>query len=282
MKCAWQAYLNLLPPRFRQEVDLYGRDSLQELRIRIGQTPLMCFQNDERQLSAQVKQEDITFVINAASAYSPWAARTVRRGFLTGDGGHRIGICGIAAAVEDGIGNIAQPKSLCLRVARDFEGIAGSLAGLKDSVLLIGPPGSGKTTLLRDLIRTLSKPGQGCVAVVDEREELFPNYKGQACFNMGANTDVMSGCRKADGIDAVLRNMNPKWIAVDEITCEEDCNALLQAGWCGVRFLATAHAGSVSDLLSRPVYRPLIINKLFGTVVILNRDKSWVIERMHI
>ena len=158
---------------------------------------------------------------------------------------------------------------------------AGKLAGISDSMLLIGPPGSGKTTLLRDLIRMKGCEGDGCVAVVDEREELFPHFKGQACFDPGIHTDVLSGCPKSDGIDALLRSMNPSWIAVDEITREADCNSLLKAGWCGVRFIVTAHAGSVKDLLSRPVYRPLIINKLFDSVVVLRRDKSWTLERMH-
>jgi stage III sporulation protein AA len=281
MKCAWQAYLNLLPQRMRQEVDFYGRDTLQELRMRIGRAPLMCFQGGNRPLATQVKQEDIAFVINAASEYSPWAARTVRQGFLTGFGGHRIGICGIYASMEGTMGNITQPTSLCIRVARDFEGIAGKLAGISDSMLLIGPPGSGKTTLLRDLIRMKGCEVDGCVAVVDEREELFPHFKGQACFDPGIHTDVLSGCPKSDGIDALLRSMNPSWIAVDEITREADCNSLLKAGWCGVRFIVTAHAGSVKDLLSRPVYRPLIINKLFDSVVVLRRDKSWTLERMY-
>ena len=282
MKCAWQAYLNLLPQRMRQEVDIYGKDALQELRMRVGQAPLMCFQRSCRQLSMQVKQEDIAFVINAASEYSPWAARTVRQGFLTGYGGHRIGICGVATTMDGAIGNIVNPTSLCIRVARDFEGIARELGGITDSLLLIGPPGSGKTTLLRDLIRMKGNDVNGCVAVVDEREELFPLYKGLACFDKGVQTDVLSRCPKADGIEAVLRSMNPSWIAVDEITKEEDCGALLQAGWCGVRYMATAHAGSVNDLLTRPVYRPLVTNKLFSLVVALKKDKSWTLERMPI
>ena len=39
MKCAWQAYLNLLPHRIRQDVDTLGKDDLQELLLRIGQPP---------------------------------------------------------------------------------------------------------------------------------------------------------------------------------------------------------------------------------------------------
>ena len=69
-------------------------------------------------------------------------------------------------------------------------------------------------------------------------------------------------------------------IAVDEITAAEDCDGLIQAGWCGVSLLATAHASSVSDLFSRPVYAPLIASGLFETAVVMRKDKSWYTERI--
>ena len=282
MKCAWQAYLNLLPHWMRQEVDQYGKESLQELHIRTGQCPIMHLGTGTRKLNRTVTKDDIAFVINAASEYSPWAARTLSKGFLTGQGGHRVGVCGVATVAEGVMRGITLPTSLCMRAARDFEGISGKAADVMDSLLIIGPPGSGKTTLLRDLIRTKSNSGQGNISVVDEREELFPLYKGQACFSAGEHTDILSGCSKAEGIGAVLRSMNPSWIAVDEITEKGDCNALLQAGWCGVNLMATAHAGSLQDFLTRPVYKPLVDCKLFTTVLVLRRDKSWKMERMYL
>ena len=282
MKCAWQAYLNLLPHWMRQEVDQCGSEKLQELHMRVGLNPIMSFGSVSRKLNRIVTYEDISFVINAASEYSPWAARTLSKGYLTGYGGHRIGVCGAATIGDGSMCGIAKPTSLCLRVARDFDGISAKAAHVDDSLLIIGPPGSGKTTLLRDLIRTKSNLGQGNISVVDEREELFPLHKGQACFYAGEYTDILSGCRKAEGIEAVLRSMNPAWIAVDEITEREDADALLQAGWCGVKLLATAHAESVQDLMTRPIYKHLVDYKLFSTVLLLQRDKSWKLERMYL
>ena len=280
MRCAWQAYINLLPHWMRQEVDERGREELQELRLRLGQPPQLVFQQRIDTIPNTVIVQDIAFVINAASEYSPWAAGTVKQGFLTAPGGHRIGICGVCTVADGNISGITLPTSLCMRVARDFTGIAGKAAEVCGSVLIIGPPGSGKTTLLRDLIRAKADAGQGSVAVVDEREELFPLYKGQTCFLPGKQTDIISGCPKKDGIEAVLRSMNPEWIAVDEITAQADCDALLHAGWCGVNLLATAHAGSVQDLKTRLIYQTLISQKLFSTVLILRKDKSWTMERM--
>ena len=117
---------------------------------------------------------------------------------------------------------------------------------------------------------------------MDEREEIFPLYRGQPCFPAGEHTDILSGCSKAEGIEAVLRSMNPSWIAVDEITENTDCDAIMQAGWCGVNLMATAHAGSLQDLLTRPVYKPLVDCRLFSTILVLRKDKSWKLERMYL
>ena len=91
---------------------------------------------------------------------------------------------------------------------------------------------------------------------------------------------MLTGCGKAHGIDILIRTMGPASIAVDEITAEEDCKAIMNAGWSGVSILATAHAGSVDDLRSRPIYRPIINSGLFRDVLIMHEDKTWHHERL--
>ena len=266
----------------RASVDQMGRDCLQETRIRLEQPTELVMKQGSRWLESPGTREDLNFCINAASKYSPWAAGTTAQGYITGAGGHRMGLCGQATVSHGTMTGITMPSSICLRVARDFPGIAGQASRVDGSILILGPPGSGKTTLLRDLIRQRSNQNQGAVSVVDEKEEIFPRVNGKICFPCGMHTDIMSGCSKTVGIESVLRNMGPKTIAVDEITAQEDCNALIHAGWCGVKLLATAHAASVNDLHSRPVYKPLIEQKLFDAVIILQPDKSWRLERISI
>lgn len=274
MKCAWQELLSILPQGMREAVDKYGKDTLQELRLRLNRPPELVTSCGSRWLPQNTSAQDISFVVHTASKYSPWAASTASQGYITAPGGHRIGLCGEAVIKEGAASGMRVVTSLCIRVARDFPGLAARASGINGNILVIGPPGSGKTTLLRDLIRQISDSGSS-VTVVDERSELFP-----AGFEQGRRTDVMTGCAKAQGLDMALRTMGPGCIAVDEITAESDCQALIQCIWCGVRLLATAHASNLDDLRSRPVYKPIWESRIFENFLILRRDKTWYTERM--
>ena len=74
--------------------------------------------------------------------------------------------------------------------------------------------------------------------------------------------------------------MAPDYIAVDEITAEADARALVRAGGCGVKLLATAHGSVLEDLARRPCYRLLLEAGVFQTVVLLNERKTYRLERM--
>ena len=280
MRCAWKEYLRLLPPWMREDVDKLGRDNLQELRLRCGRVPRLIQSKDFTDLGRQVCSDDLAYVINAASRYSPWSASTMSKGYITAQGGHRIGICGECVINNGAIGNIKAVTSLCLRTARDFPGIAEEIQKYKGSILIIGPPGSGKTTLLRDLIRVKSNTDDGSIAVLDERGEIFPLINGISCYDCGSNTDILTGCCKGEGIDILLRTMGPCCIAIDEITHEDDCRALVHAGWSGVSLIATAHATNRSDLYARVIYQPLVRTRIFDTLIVLQADKSWKAERL--
>lgn len=282
MVCDWQAFISFLPQWLREEVDKLGMKSLEELRLRSGLPPELRLHNESIFLKRIVTKNDMNHCINMASHYSPWSAQTVTDGYITTPGGHRIGICGEVIVEHGFIKGISDPSSICIRIARDYPGIACKADNLEGSILIIGQPGSGKTTLLRDLIRRRSDSGIGCIAVVDEKCELFPKNNNQFCFEVGKRTDVLSGCSKKQGIPMVLRNMGPETIAVDEITESADCDAMMESGWCGVRLLATAHAANLKELYTRPIYKTIVQNKLFQTAIILRSDKSWHAERIDI
>ena len=272
MKCAWNELLEILPPPIRQQVDMHGRETAQELRLRLALPPVLVGR-EPRLLPGTVTAEQLRYVVNMACRYSPWTAESALEGYITARGGHRIGLCGEVALKEGKVASFAGIRSLNIRIARDFPGLAASLAHLRGNVLLLGPPGSGKTTLLRDLIRQRAQ--KQMVAVADARGELFPTG-----MDTGNGVDILTGCPKVRAMEMLLRTMGPDTIAVDEITAQGDCDALVQAGWCGVEVLATAHAHDLCDLRQRRVYSPIVESGVFDHVVVLGRDKSFRVERM--
>ena len=259
--------------------------AMEELRLRCGQPPACRIAGKERALPlAPVTPELLRGILEQATQRSAYAMQEMTRcGFVTLPGGHRLGICGTAVVQNGTITALREPSSLNLRIARQPDGIADRLRDTlwarPQSVLLCGAPGSGKTTLLRDLIRQLSDRFGWRICVVDERLELAACASGVPQFRLGAHTDVLSGAPKAAGIELLLRTMNPEWIAVDEITAEADIAAIRRASYCGVRFLATAHAADRRELESRPLYRALLQDGFFRMAAFLLPDRSVRIER---
>lgn len=247
---------------------------LQEIRLRTGQ-PLMVLSMGKtlfldytgRVWSAArqgycVSKEEITAALEHLSRYSMYAyEEDVRRGFLTVQGGHRVGVSGRCVVEGDTIYGIRDISFLNIRIAHQIRGCAEPLLpyvyqnGELMNTLIVAPPGCGKTTVLRDLIRLISDgstlaEGQS-ISVVDERSELGGCSQGVPQNDLGVRTDVLDGCPKAEGMLLMIRSMSPSVLAVDELAGEADRRALLTAFGCGVKVIATAHGAQLSDVRKR-------------------------------
>ncbi len=264
--------------------------TLEEIRLRVGGPAMVtaggeswCLSQGDRLIDCTQKM--VTDVVTAAAEQSLYAAQEqLRQGFCTIRGGHRVGVCGRAVAQGGQVQTLKEFSSVNIRVAREITGAANVLAGKlwsqPRSTLILGPPGAGKTTVLRDLIRQMSDKFRYRVAVADERGELAACVNGRPQFRVGKRTDILTGCPKEQSIYMLLRTMNPQWIALDELSTLEDVSAICRASYCGVRFVATAHAWSTEDLLRRPVYRALAEEKVFENLAVIEKDRSLRWERM--
>lgn len=195
--------------------------------------------------------------------YSPYAYEDeLRQGYLTVEGGHRIGIAGQVVLEQDGsIRTIKNISYINIRISHQIKGAADGVlpylyeGGKIKNVLIISPPGCGKTTLLRDLVRQVSDGnayGEGrCVGLVDERSEIAGCFMGIPQNDIGMRTDVLDACPKEKGMMLLLRSMAPGVIAIDELGGAQEVEALRLASYCGVGVLATAHGTDVRDVMGR-------------------------------
>lgn len=279
--------LQICPPEVQSAVLRlpYAAD-VEEIRLRCGQTLTVAINGTEHCLpGVPVTAKWLEDIVARATGHAVFSAQhMLKNGFVTIGGGHRVGVCGSAVCQGGEIGGFREISSLNIRVARQIRGLASKTADAiwvcPRSTLIIGAPGAGKTTLLRDLIRQMSDRFSLRIGVADERMELGACCNGMPQFDLGAHTDVLSGAKKEAAIELLLRTMSPQWIAVDEITAAEDVEAMVRGSYCGVNFLATAHAGSSGELRQRELYRSLLACGVFQNLVTIRKDRTVITERM--
>ena len=288
------------PEEYRRKLqELWYERDLREIRIRagkpllyiVGQTEkVACFDGDP----IVFWQEDIKKILYQICNYSVYAFEEERKqGFMTLQGGHRLGIAGKTVIDNGKIISFQTLSGLHIRVAHEIMGIAdGILPFLYEKnrrvgTLIISPPGYGKTTLLSELTRNFSNGtvyGKGInLTVVDERSEIGGCFRGKPENDLGIRTDILDGCPKILGIMMAIRALTPDMIVLDEIGTNKEAEEIAKAVCCGVHFLLTAHGESVRDIQCRfpdsffqmgKIKRMILLEKEEGRV----RYKVWNVE----
>lgn len=292
--------IRVLPKSIQRIIERQGIcfDDLQEIRLRTGQPLFLVYKGDELMprnggTYYHVSAEEVREALEYISNYSLYAYENeMKQGFITIEGGHRIGMTGKAIVEQEKVKNMKHISSINIRVSHEITGCADDI--LPHIVynkqvyhtLIVSPPRCGKTTLLRDLIRQISDGNEyvrGCtVGVVDERSEIGGCYKGIAQNKLGMRTDVLDCCPKAEGMIMLIRSMSPQVIAVDELGTSEEVHALEYALHCGCKLLATVHGSSMEEIRRRPVFEQLIKARRFQRYIVLsNRDRIGQVEGIY-
>ena len=219
--------LALFPPALGQAIANTQRDRqelVEEICCRIGQVPVLLTQTHVYPAECRaILAGDLDYLLERATGASVYAAgEQIRQGYLQTAGGCRVGLCGCAYGQAAGqIDGIRQLSSVSVRIPHAVPGCADALLPqlLRDgfcSTLILSPPGNGKTTLLRECVRRLSDMGTR-ISLMDERGEIAAVQNRAPQFDVGANTDVMTGGQKAACCMMLLRAMRPDVLAFDEI-----------------------------------------------------------------
>lgn len=254
---AFDGAARLLPERLRKPLLFLPpgtQTAAEELRLRCGER--LCLTVEGRILEAgpEITQEDVRETLDRASRYSFHTVQeSMKQGFLTAQGGYRIGLGGSVILRDRQVQGFQSVSSLNIRIPHRVDCISDPLfTRLRDrDVLICSPPGAGKTTFLRELVRRTSEVGSR-VSLIDERGEIAALCDGIPQFDVGRNTDTMEFCPKTEAAELLLRTMNPQALAMDELT-EAESGILEKAQASGVRIIATAHGESRETLRKRGI-----------------------------
>lgn len=284
-----EGIISLFPPSMKDAIKHVVNKrwtTIQEIRIRIGRPVELIFDDHEEWLNHLIpRKDDGVFIINQLSQFSLYRIEDeLREGFITIEGGHRVGLAGKVNTVSGAVKAIKHITSFNIRIAKEKVGVSTNyipyLFHEKQyrNTLIIGPPQTGKTTLLRDFARLIST-GWGRVqpfkvGIIDERSEIAGCIDGVPQHDVGIRTDIMDACPKAEGLMMMIRSMSPDVIVVDEIGSEEDVRALMEALHAGVKIVCSVHGESLFDLKKRPSLQQLFDYGAFDRYICLSKNEK--------
>ena len=248
--------LYFLPSEILSALNNINLNHLNEIRLRSGQPVIIQYRGEYKYINNYgvcsnhanaLVCGSAEAVLNAAMSGNVYVySEQLKNGFITVDGGVRIGIAGEYVMQGGEILTVKHVTSLNIRIPHDVIGAAdaiyGTVCGDKiKNTLIYSPPGFGKTTLLRDLARQISKNTSLSVLIFDERNEIAATDGEGRGFDLGKGCDVVHGGNKITAFKNAIRVMRPDVIITDELYGSADINAVKYAVDCGIAVIASSH-----------------------------------------
>ena len=243
-----------------------GSSEISEIRIRAVGKSSAVIAGERILLTSQIDGAAVSRALTLACDGALYARRdTIQEGFVTLEGGVRVGVCGEARYDGGSFVGVSEVSSLVFRIPNTAPAASREVLlawGMTERGMLIySPPGVGKTTALRTLALEIGRQKDEQVAVVDERCEF------RADDYRFASVDILRGYKRADGISIALRTLSPSVIIVDEVGRLAEAEAMLESLNSGVKVIATAHARTLSELKKRKSVSPFFERGVFDVLV---------------
>ena len=247
-----------LPYRLLDEIDrICRRENFfpEEIRVRADRRASLTVGSKNRMLDTVVRDDELTDMKKLLCKGSVYAYKeTIAKGYISVDGGIRVGVCGSAVSEGGVVRSVHRISSVSFRLPKPSDRAGEVLYNIlkegsfRKSCLIYAPSGVGKTTLLRSVSALLASGSAPLrVVIVDTREELSAFLGGS-----GLCIDVLRGYPKEIGTEIAARTLNAQLIICDEIFGVREAESLCGAVNCGIPLLCSAHAGSIGELLHRP------------------------------
>lgn len=258
----------------------------EEIRIRVNRPVEVTARGLPTFLPYLATEEDAEQIITSLARHSFYTLEEeLMKGYITVEGGHRIGLAGKIIMENGRVRAIRQFGSFNIRVAREVIGVAEKAVsyiyedGWKHT-MIIGSPQTGKTTFLRDVARMMSEGDRqrgippAKVGIVDERSEIAGCLRGAPQLTFGPRIDVLDACPKAEGMMMMIRSMSPDVLIVDEAGREDDSLAIMEAINAGIVLVMTIHGRDLNEVSKRPTVKRLLEEKVFDRFIELERGAA--------
>jgi len=278
--------LRFLPQEWLTALGKIEADKLNEIRLRANQPTVVCvggkkFYLNESGISLSsdnaltATNQILERILLAACQKSIYAYNfQIVQGYLSVEGGIRIGVCGNVTSENGKILAIKEISALNIRIPHVVKDCSKAvLKHLKPlcNLLVVSPPGCGKTTFLRDLIFQHMEKRVN-ILLCDERNEISASVGGASTFGL-SDCDIYVYGEKSYVFEAGIRSMSPELIVCDEIL-PSDMSYITAAAQSGVNVFASMHGRDVIEVTQK-----IGSNTVFDRYVVLsNRSGVGTLE----